>query len=246
MDEILRANSIYLEKDKRIIIKNLTFSVPRHSIAAILGRNGAGKSSLASVLMGLSGFKPTGGRVYFEGEDITDLSVTDRAKRGLTLAWQTPATFDGLKVSDYIMLGSRDKSEKILKDALERIDLNPVSYMNRILDKSLSGGERKRIELAAVFAIQPKLVILDEPDSGIDVISLDKIKQLIINLRDGGTTILLITHREEIVEIADKAYLIGGGEIVKDGSPSEVVCFFKTECDECFHRVIPEGFTKEV
>ncbi len=122
MDEILIANSIYLEKDKGIIIKNLTFSVPRHSIS----------------------------------------------------------------------------------------------------------------------------VILDKPDSGIDAISLDKIKQLIINLRDGGTTILLITHREEIVEIADRAYLIGGGEIVKDGSPSEVVNFFKTECDKCFHRVIPEEFTKEV
>jgi Fe-S cluster assembly ATP-binding protein len=94
--------------------------------------------------------------------------------------------------------------------------------------------------------MQPKLVILDEPDSGIDAISLDKIKQLIINLRDRGTTILLITHREEIVEIADRAYLIGGGEIVKDGSPSEVVNFFKTECDKCFHRVIPEEFTKEV
>jgi Fe-S cluster assembly ATP-binding protein len=246
MDEILRANSIYLEKDKRTIIKNLTFSVPRYSISAILGRNGAGKSSLASVLMGLSGFKPTGGRVYFEGEDITDLSVTDRAKRGLTLAWQTPASFEGMKVSEYIMLGSKDKNGKVLKEALDRIDLDTTYYTKRILDKSLSGGERKRIELAAVFAMQPKLVILDEPDSGIDAISLDKIKQLIINLRDRGTTILLITHREEIVEIADRAYLIGGGEIVKDGSPSEVVNFFKTECDKCFHRVIPEEFTKEV
>jgi Fe-S cluster assembly ATP-binding protein len=246
MNEILRVDNIYLEKEKRVIIKDLSFSVPKYSISAILGRNGAGKTSLASVLMGLSGYKSNRGKIYFDGEDITELSVTERAKRGITLAWQIPATFDGLKVADYILLGSKNRSDKVLKDVLQMIDLDPVSYMNRILDKSLSGGERKRIELAAVFAMQPKFVILDEPDSGIDAISIDKIKQLIIVLRDRGTTVLLITHREEIVEIADKAYLIGGGEIVKDGSPFEVVCFFKTECDECFHRVIPEEFQKEV
>jgi Fe-S cluster assembly ATP-binding protein len=163
----------------------------------------------------------------------------------MTLAWQAPATFDGLKVADYILLGSKDKSDKILKDVLRMIDLDPISYMNRILDKSLSGGERKRIELAAVFAMRPKLVILDEPDSGIDAISLDKIIQLVAKLRENGTTTLLITHREEIVEVADKAYLIGGGEMIKDGSPSEVVHFFKTECDKCFHSAIPEEFQEE-
>jgi Fe-S cluster assembly ATP-binding protein len=240
MADILGVEDLYLKKGNKEIIKHFNLSVEQGSISVVLGVNGAGKSSLAYVLMGLEGYKPDGGRIFFKGIEITDKSVTERAKLGMTLAWQTPAVFEGLTVKDYIQIGMKNKSIALIKEALEKVALDPILYLNRTVDKSLSGGERKRIELAAVYAMHPDLVILDEPDSGIDILSLEKIKKLIVDFKEVDATVLLITHRDEIAEIADTAFLMCSGEIIKQGSPAEVSNFFKDECNHCDHKGIPE------
>lgn len=240
MNEILIVDSVYLKKDGRDIVNGLTFSVPEGTLCAILGRNGAGKTSLASIIMGLSGYRPTSGRITFNNVNITNLSVPERARMGLTLAFQNPVSIEGLKISNYILLGAKDKNEKTAREALERVDLDPDIYMKRTLDKSLSGGERKRIELAAVFAMRPRLAILDEPDSGIDAIAIEKIKELLLSFKKIDTALLLITHRATIAEIADIAYLMDAGRIIKSGPPKEVNEFFITKCGSCFHSKLPE------
>ena len=240
MDVILKVEDLWLKKGNKDIIKNFNLDIERHLISVVLGVNGAGKSSLAYVLMGLSGYKPDKGRIFFKNKNITDLSVTDRAKMGMTLAWQTPAGFEGLTVKDYIMIGMRNKSIFAVKNALSSVALDPILYMNRVVDKSLSGGERKRIELAAVYAVHPDLVILDEPDSGIDILSLENVKKLIKGFKVNGSTVLLITHRDEVADIADKAFLMCSGSIIRDGTPGEISDYFKNECSNCNHKGMPE------
>ncbi len=239
MDALLQVKNLSLVKDKKEIIKDFSISIERYSTSVVIGINGAGKSSLAYVLMGLKGYKPDKGTIYFNGEDITKFSITDRGRLGITLAWQAPSHFEGLTVKDYIQIGAKNKSLNIVRDALERVALDPSVYLNRIVDKSLSGGERKKIELAAVFAMQPKLAILDEPDSGVDAISLEKVMRLIKDFKEIGSTVLLITHRDRVVEIADKAFLMCGGQIVEQGTPKDVATFFKNNCTQCDHKGIP-------
>ncbi len=239
MDAILEVKNLSLIKSGKEIIKDFNISIERYSTSAVIGINGAGKSSLAYVLMGLKGYKPDKGRIYFDGKDITELSITERAQLGITLAWQTPSLFEGLTVKDYIQIGAKDKSLSIVKDALERVALDPSVYLHRIVDKSLSGGERKKVELAAVFAMHPKLAILDEPDSGVDTISVEKVMQLIKDFKKMGSTVLLITHRDRVAEIADKAFLMCAGQIIQQGAPKDVTAFFKNECTECNHKGMP-------
>ena len=194
---------------------------------------------MAYVLMGL--YRPTSGRIIFEGEDITDISVSERAKRGITLAWQEPARFEGLTVGEYLRL-SREKGGGSLspEKCLEQVGLHPSLYLSRPVDQTLSGGERKRVELASVLAMEPKLAILDEPDSGIDAPSLDQVMDVIRTLAKGGSSVLLITHHEQVAGIADRASSLCAGMILKTASPEEVVRFFRNHCRECLHINQPE------
>jgi Fe-S cluster assembly ATP-binding protein len=158
----------------RPILHDLNLHVLPGEIHAILGANGTGKSTLASVVMGLSGFSPTSGKVIFQGEDITALSISGRAKRGITLTWQEPARFEGLTVGEYLELGRQCSpgGGPSPGECLLMVGLPPDRYLQRAVDSTLSGGERKRVELASVLAMEPRLSILDEPDSGIDALSL--------------------------------------------------------------------------
>jgi len=237
--EILSIDKISLILEGMQILKDLSLSVEAGTIHSILGPNAAGKSSLAYVLMGCCDYFPQTGRIYFMGEDITNFPVQKRAKMGLTLAWQEPARFEGLTVQDYIAVGMKNKSDKLVEETLQYVLLDPKDYLNRKVDKTLSGGERKRIELASVFAMGPKLAILDEPDSGIDILALDNIVNIIKELKRQGTTVLLITHREEVSEIADKTSLICSGFIVKEGNPQEVGKYFKEKCVPCPTKTFP-------
>ena len=153
---------------KCTIINKISLSVKEGEIHAVIGPNGSGKSTLAYAIMGLDNYKPTEGKIFFDGIDITNMDITERAKLGITLAWQEPARIDGLSVSNYISLGVKDKTdakERII-ESLKIVNLEPERYLNRYIDETLSGGERKRIELAATIAMRPRLIILDEPDSG--------------------------------------------------------------------------------
>ncbi|HHB11890.1 MAG TPA: ABC transporter ATP-binding protein [Chromatiales bacterium] len=230
---LLIVENLHLEREGKEILRGVNLTVARGQIFGLLGRNGSGKSTLAYTLMGCAGYTPSAGRILFDGQDITRRSVTERARLGLTLAWQEPARFEGLKVQDYLSLGMKEPSQKRIEEALTAVALPPRTYLKRPVDDTLSGGERKRIELAAVYAMRPRLAVLDEPDSGIDVLSLSDIARLIRRMASEGTAVLLITHRDEMVPVADVAALMCEGEIVQVGDPQAVREYYMRRCKPC-------------
>ncbi len=229
----MRVHNLYVEREDYQILRSLNLVVDRGSVHVVLGLNGSGKSTLAYTLVGSGGYVPSDGEIWFDGDLVNPLSIAERAQRGMTLAWQEPARFEGLTVARYLSLGMDEPDEDRMRRALEAVALLPDTYLPRYVDDALSGGERKRIELASIYAMAPKLAILDEPDSGIDAMTLEDIAILIQNMAQEGTTILAITHRDEIVEIADAASLICEGEIVRTGTPDEVVERYGRCCRAC-------------
>ena len=229
-DVLLRVEDVWLRRPGAEVLRGVDLAIRCGEVHALLGLNGSGKTSLALTLMGAGGYMPERGRIIFDGRDITDLSVTERARLGLTLAWQEPARFEGLPTADYLALGMEGPSRERVEEALTAVALSPLAYMSRTVNSALSGGERKRIELAAVYAMQPRLAILDEPDSGVDVLCIGDVIGLIRRMADEGTSVLLITHRDEMAEAADAASLICGGTVVNTGTPGEVREYFAQRC----------------
>lgn len=230
---MLEIENVNIKKDGRIILREIDFKVSSQEIYGILGPNGAGKSSLAYAIMGCNGYRPNQGKIIFDGKVINNLPIWERARLGITLAWQQEARFEGITVEDYLLLGTKEADRADVEGALQNVLLDPKDYLKRKVDKTLSGGERKRIELAAIFTMKPRLAILDEPDSGIDILALDRIIEFVCNLRDGGSTVILITHRADVARIAERAALIGEGSLVKDGPCQEVVEYFENRCLVC-------------
>ncbi|NVM16904.1 MAG: ATP-binding cassette domain-containing protein [Candidatus Lokiarchaeota archaeon] len=207
---------------KCVIVNDISFGIKEGSIHAIIGPNGSGKSTLAYTIMGLGDYIVSKGKIYFDEVDITNLNITERARLGITLAWQEPARIDGLSVYKYVSLGMKDESkmrERVL-EVLKIVNLEPERYYNRIIDESLSGGERKRVELAAAIAMKPRLIILDEPYSGLDFIVLEDFMNIFEEIKKLNMTILLITHREDIGMVADYGTLLWRGDhIITDVFP---------------------------
>lgn len=229
-DVLLRVEDVWLQRPGAEVLRGVNLTVRPAEVHALLGLNGSGKTSLALTLMGASGYQPRRGRIIFDGQDITALSVTERARLGLTLAWQQPACFEGLPTADYLALGMKQPSRERVEAALAAVALSPAAYVGRTVNSALSGGERKRIELAAVYAMQPRLAILDEPDSGVDVLCIEDIMALIRRMASEGASVLLITHRDEMAEVADTASLMCGGTVVHAGTPAEVRGYFAQRC----------------
>jgi len=241
-DFILHIQDLHLKRNGKEILRGVNFAVREGEIHCLLGQNGSGKSTLAYTIMGCAGYVPHKGCILFNNQDITRLSITERAKLGIALAWQEPARFEGLKVNDYLALGMKEPTRKRVEEALAAVALLPDVYLLRSVDEALSGGERKRIELAAVYAMKPRLTILDEPDSGIDVLSIDGIARLIKRMAIEGTTVILITHRDETVPVADMASLMCEGEIIRTGNPQLVRHHYTSRCLPC---EIAESVAKE-
>jgi Fe-S cluster assembly ATP-binding protein len=220
------------------ILSGLSLAIEAGEIHALLGTNGTGKSTLAYLIMGCDGYCPLSGEIRFNGPCINDLKIHERARLGITMAWQEPVRFEGISVRDYLSLKSRDADPAPF---LEMVGLNPALYLGRMVDKSLSGGERKRIELASVLALHPRLAVLDEPDSGIDMLSTQDIINVINAFKRDGASVLLITHREEIAMISDRASQLCNGKIVCSGTPEKVAEHYKARhcltCDgvECHY-----------
>ncbi len=231
-DRMLELRDVHYGTGDKEILKGIDLVIGESRIQSIIGVNGTGKTTLAAIIMGLNGYRPHRGRIFFKGRDITDLSITERAKLGITLAWQIPASFEGITVKEYLSI---KKNFTAPEKALKLVGLNPNLYLNRVVDENLSGGERKRIELASVFSVKPKLVILDEPDSGIDMASITAIKKVIKNFKKMGTSVLLITHSERMAKVGDTVSLLCDGKIVKEGNVKEVTEFFRKYCRECDH-----------
>jgi Fe-S cluster assembly ATP-binding protein len=230
--KMLALNNIRYSKNSKEIIKDISIQFEKSKITSIIGNNGVGKSTIAYIIMGLEDYKPDQGSVDLNGEDITNLSITERAKRGINLLWQEPARFEGLSVENYLSLGGRISKNKI-ENAMELVRLNPKVYLQRFVDKKLSGGERKRIEIASCILLKPKFLIMDEPDSGIDIMSLDMINEIILYLKLQGTGVIIITHREEIARNSDYSYLICDGKIIKKGLCNDIINYYRSTCDKC-------------
>jgi Fe-S cluster assembly ATP-binding protein len=221
-------NLTYTAGDKKIL-DEFSMSIESSEVHALLGTNGTGKSTLAYVIMGCEGYRPASGEITFNGNDIYNLKIHERAALGITMAWQEPVRFEGINVRNYLALKSKETDPSMY---LEMVGLHPELYLHRMVDKSLSGGERKRIELASILALHPKLALLDEPDSGIDMLSTQDIINVINVFKKNGSSVLLITHREEISLIADKASQMCRGKIVCSGNPEKVAQYYKSR--KCF------------
>lgn len=232
---MLEIENLQLRLNGKSIIEDLSLHINKGEIHGILGENGTGKTTLAYLIMGVNNYQPTGGRVIFKGQDIADLSVSQRARKGMSLTWQEPARIEGLRVRDYLKLSGHNIGIEQVKRCLWMVGMEPERYLDRDVDSTLSGGERKRIELASVLAMQPKLAILDEPDSGIDIVSLPSILGSIVEMNKQGASVLLITHSEQTVEIAHRVSVLCAGKVLMTGAPEEMSLWFKNNCRTCPH-----------
>ena len=208
-------------KDKEIL-KNINLKLDDRFVA-ITGPNGGGKSTLARVIAGI--VRPTSGKIYLDGVDITDYSITERAKAGISFAFQQPGRFKGLTVKDLITLASgKDISVAEACSYLSEVGLCAKDYIDREVNASLSGGELKRIEIAMVIARGTKLSIFDEPEAGIDLWSFQNLIQVFEHMHEKiNGSILIISHQERILNIADRIVLIADGEVRKVGTKEEVL-----------------------
>lgn len=208
-------------KDKEIL-KNINLKLDDRFVA-ITGPNGGGKSTLARVIAGI--VRPTSGKIYLDGVDITDYSITERAKAGISFAFQQPVRFKGLTVKDLITLASgEDISVAEACSYLSEVGLCAKDYIDREVNASLSGGELKRIEIAMVIARGTKLSIFDEPEAGIDLWSFQNLIQVFEHMHEKiNGSILIISHQERILNIADRIVLIADGEVRKVGTKEEVL-----------------------
>ena len=207
---------------KTEILKDVSFTVSERFVA-ITGPNGSGKSTVAKIIAGIE--KPTSGRILLDGEDITDLSVTERAKRGVSFAFQQPVRFKGITVKDLISLAAGTKiSIASACEYLSEVGLCAKEYINREVNASLSGGELKRIEIAMINARSTKLSVFDEPEAGIDLWSFNNLIKVFENMHERTKgNILIISHQERILDIADKIVVIADGKVAQIGSKAEIL-----------------------
>jgi Fe-S cluster assembly ATP-binding protein len=237
---ILEVKDLNLSVNGNHILNGVSIDFWEGYVHAVVGPNGAGKSTLASTIMGLTGYREAQGEILFEGQSIRDLEVDERAKLGLTLGWQEPARFEGLKVRDFILSAAKNKTEDTLGNVLTRVGLRPSVYSKRAVDKTLSGGERKKVELASILAMEPRMVFLDEPDSGIDVESLNRIFDAVQALKDLGSTVILITHSLTVLRQSEHAFLLCHGSLVDKGPVDQIIQYFQGKCIPCDHKNQPE------
>ena len=206
------------------IIKGMDLTIEDDKFTVITGPNGGGKSTLAKLIMGVE--KPTSGRIIFDGTDVTDLPINERAKLGIGYGFQQPARFKGMKVSKLLSLASGKKLCALeCNEYLSKVGLCSMGYLSREVDKSLSGGELKRIEIATILAADPKLAIYDEPEAGIDLWSFDRLTATFRDIHDArdGRSIVIISHQERIIDLADDIILIKEGKVVQNGPRDQVL-----------------------
>lgn len=205
------------------IIKNINLTFEDHTFIAITGPNGGGKSTLVKLIMGIE--KPTSGKLIFNGTDITDMSITERAKLGISFAFQQPVRFKGIKVKDLITLAAGSNlSTNGACEYLSKVGLCARDYINRDVDGSLSGGELKRIEIASIIARNTPLSVFDEPEAGIDLWSFNNLIKVFEEMHEArSNSLIIISHQERILNIADEIIVISDGQVASRGRKDDIL-----------------------
>lgn len=208
---------------EKIIIDNLSYKVETNKFTVITGPNGGGKSTLAKLIAGIE--KPTSGRIFYDGKDITDLDITERARLGISYAFQQPVRFKGIKVIDLIRLAAGERlSAAGACEYLSEVGLCARDYINRDVDGSLSGGELKRIEIAGVLARKTPLSVFDEPEAGIDLWSFKNLIKVFEKMQSKReNTIIIISHQERILKIADEILVLANGRVKAHGKKEDML-----------------------
>lgn len=211
------------EKGEIGIIRNINLKIEDNQFLVITGPNGGGKSTLARLIAGIE--KPTSGRIYFNGVDITEKSITERANMGISFAFQQPVRFKGVQVLDLIRLAAKKKlAPADACEYLSEVGLCAKDYINREVNSSLSGGELKRIEIATVLARGSSLSVFDEPEAGIDLWSFQNLIQVFEKMRrQTQGSIMIISHQERILNIADRIVVIADGQVTKEGPRDQIL-----------------------
>ena len=230
---MLELKNIDFSRDGKHIINNLSLEIPSDKFVVITGPNGSGKSTLAKIIMGIE--KPDSGKIVFDGEDITELTIDERARKGIGFAFQQVVKFKGITVFDLIRLSAGKDVTKIdACNVLSAVGLCAKEYIDREVNSSLSGGELKRIEIATVAIQKNKLIIFDEPEAGIDLWSFSNLIELFEDLREKNknSTSIIISHQERILNIADMIVLLNNGQVQEIGTRDTIgsVTVDKTCC----------------
>jgi len=219
----LKNVSFLVDNDSKEIIKDINLKIDDGKFIVITGPNGGGKSTLAKIIMGIE--KPSSGQIILDGKDITEMSVTERAKEGVSFAFQQPVRFKGIDVKDILTIAAGGKlTDEDAKKLLEEVGLTPDEYITRSVDTSLSGGELKRIEIATLLARKTKLSIFDEPEAGIDLWSFKNLIEVFEKIHSEiHGSIIIISHQERIFNIADEIAVIANGQIKAYGPKDEIL-----------------------
>ena len=217
---MLELIDISFKRDNKQILNKVNLKLDEEKFYVITGPNGSGKSSLVKIIMGIE--KPDSGKIIFNGIDITDKSIDERAKLGIGFAFQQPVSFKGLTVYDLLKIAvNKELTKSNACDILSKVGLCALNYVDREVNNSLSGGELKRIEIATVMARNPKLAIFDEPEAGIDLWSFQNLTEVFKQIQEQSKGItLVISHQERILNIADQIILLEAGQIKKIGHKS--------------------------
>lgn len=225
--------TVKTDEGEKQILKNINLKI-EDKFVAITGPNGGGKSSLAKVIAGI--YTPTSGRIYLDGVDITEKSISERAKLGISFAFQQPVRFKGLTVRDLIRIASgKDLSVSEICQYLSEVGLCARAYVDRELNASLSGGELKRIEIAMTMARGTKITVFDEPEAGIDLWSFNNLIRVFEKMHEETNgSILIISHQERILDIVDKIVVVANGEIVNTGKKDDILPELLREGDSKF------------
>ncbi|MFZ5754296.1 MAG: ABC transporter ATP-binding protein [Bacillota bacterium] len=209
------------EKGAVEILHNINLTLEDRRFYVITGPNGGGKSSLAKLLMGI--YRPTYGRIILDGQDITDLGITERARLGVGYAFQQPPRFKGLTVKELLQLAGGKNSFGNVCNYLFDVGLCPQDYQDREVDASLSGGELKRIEIATLLARKLKVALYDEPEAGIDLWSFSRLTETFKTMhKKYATTMIIISHQERILSLADEIIMIAEGSVKQKGTKEQI------------------------
>ncbi len=232
-------------EDGAEILKDISLEFEKGKLYVITGPNGGGKTSVAKVMMGI--YPPSGGRIYLDGQDITNLSITERARQGIRYAFQHPPRFKGIDIKWFLRLADPSIQELQIRNTLRLIGLCPEDYLDRLADAGLSGGEMKRLEIASVLLGRTKVAILDEPEAGVDLWGFEQLMDFVIrsHRQSQERTTILISHSKRFLEAADEIIIIAGGSVQERGKMDTIRPLIEEGIHCRWRKVCLEGMEDE-